>query len=294
MVTGDVRSLVTKTLSRLWNEPGLSISLSPVPGGSINDSYRVKTSGRDDLFLKVNASQTFPALFETERYSLDHLARHGVKTPLVVLQQTIDDQQLLLLSWVNPGNKTNRFWKKFGEQLAVLHFNSAGRFGFDRDNYIGSLPQSNRNHDRWTDFLQQERLQPQVVMAAKKALLKPHHLHAFDRLYPLLPGIFNEEKPALLHGDLWSGNFLCDESEDPVFIDPATYYGHRSMEFAMTSLFGGFDPLFYEAYHHHYPLPPDYQDQWRVGQLYPLLVHLNLFGTSYLGDIESILDRYAG
>jgi len=107
-----------------------------------------------------------------------------------------------------------------------------------------------------------------------------------------LSNIFATEPPALLHGDLWSGNYLCSATGQPVLIDPAVYYGHRNMDMAMTTLFGGFDALFYESYHYHFPLPANYRQQWEVCNLYPLLIHLNLFGKSYLANILNTIRQY--
>ncbi len=133
---------------------------------------------------------------------------------------------------------------------------------------------------------------PQVKLASDKHLLPSSHAARFERLYERLPAIFPPEPPALLHGDLWSGNFLCNHRQQPVLIDPAVYYGHRSMDMAMTTLFGGFDKPFYDSYHYHYPLPPNYREQWEICNLYPLLIHLNLFGLGYLADILHTIQRY--
>ena len=148
---------------------------------------------------------------------------------------------------------------------------------------MGALPQPNAPTVSWTDFLVQQRLAPQVQRAYDRRLLSGIHLQQFDKLYGHLPGLFPPVPPALLHGDLWSGNFLCDDRGQPVLIDPAVYYGHPSMDLAMTTLFGGFDPAFYEAYFYYAPQPAHYGLQWDTCNLYPLLVHLNLFGIFRLG-----------
>jgi fructosamine-3-kinase len=136
-------------------------------------------------------------------------------------------------------------------------------------------------------------LQPQLNLALSKNLLQKNHVDSFYSLAQKLDSIFNIEPPSLLHGDLWSGNFMCNDSSSPVLIDPAVYFGHRSVDLGMTTLFGGFDQLFYDAYNYHFPLPSNYREQWEVANLYPLLIHLNLFGSSYLHDIAAILKRYS-
>jgi fructosamine-3-kinase len=159
-------------------------------------------------------------------------------------------------------------------------------FGLGHNNYIGSLPQSNTPSADWTSFFINQRLQPQLKLSVDQGLLDPSAVRKFEALYQVLPEIFAEDRssqpfghpPGLLHGDLWSGNILCDENSQPVLIDPAVYYGHPGMDLAMTTLFGGFGPGFYEAYNHHYPFSANYRQQWEICNLYPLLVHLNLFG----------------
>ncbi|MBS1564430.1 MAG: fructosamine kinase family protein, partial [Bacteroidetes bacterium] len=143
-----------------------------------------------------------------------------------------------------------------------------------------------------TDFFIRERLMPQVEEARNRGLLTSAHVQQFEVLYQQIPDLFPPLPPALLHGDLWSGNFLCDMRRQPVLIDPAVYYGHPAADLAMTTLFGGFDPAFYEAYFYYSPQPAHYLLQWDTCNLYPLLVHLNLFGKGYLAEIEGILRPY--
>ena len=79
----------------------------------------------------------------------------------------------------------------------------------------------------------------------------------------------------------------------PVLIDPAVYFGHRSMDLGMTTLFGGFDKLFYESYNYNFAFPDNHHEQWEICNLYPLLIHLNLFGSGYLGQIENTLRKFS-
>ena len=158
---------------------------------------------------------------------------------------------------------------------------------------MGALPQMNAQKEDWIDFFIHFRLHPQIKLAEEKKLLWGKHIVTFENIYARLTSIFNNERPALLHGDLWSGNFMYNESSQPVLIDPAVYFGHRSMDLAMTTLFGGFNKLFYESYNYHFPFPDNYDEQWEICNLYPLLIHLNLFGSSYLGQIESTLRKFS-
>lgn len=272
-----------------------SLKIQPVTGGSINNADKITINGSLHFFLKSNSISTFPGLFNSERNSLEFLGKQNViAIPVIIDCTETGTQQFLLLEWIEPGNKTIQFWKTFGAQLAQLHRISSEKFGFAEDNYIGSLPQHNTYTNNWIGFFINQRLQPQVKMALEKKLLPARTDFAFGKLYKRMDTIFNTEEPSLLHGDLWSGNFLCDKNERPVLVDPAVYFGHRSMDLAMTTLFGGFDKLFYESYHYHFPLPPGYKQQWEICNLYPLLVHLNLFGISYLQDIELILRKFSG
>jgi len=204
----------------------------------------------------------------------------------------VNDQQLLILAWIQSGEKNNLFWKKFGEQLAALHYCSSDYFGLEYDNYMGSVPQLNTKQSRWVDFFIHQRLQPLVEKCLEKKLLYAEHISLFEKLYTQLPNIFNSEPPALLHGDLWSGNYMCNAASEPVLIDPAIYYGHRSVDLGMTTLFGGFRPAFYEAYHYYHPFPKNYTEQWEISNLYPLLIHLLLFGTGYLSPINKTLKAF--
>jgi fructosamine-3-kinase len=271
---------------------GDAVQFTAVGGGSINHSYRVKV-GNNLFFCKINHAKQLPYLFNREQHGLQLLAQQKViRIPRVMATGLVDHYQVLLLEWIEQGLKTEQFWTRFGEQLAALHHTAGDRFGLDTDNYMGSLPQRNTPGSTWTEFFIQQRLQPQVALALQHHLLDTAHVAQFEKLYRRLPAIFAEEPPALLHGDLWSGNFLCDDRECPVLIDPAVYYGHRSMDMGMTTLFGGFDARFYDSYHYHYPLPANYREQWEVCNVYPLLVHVNLFGKSYLTDVLYTIKKY--
>jgi fructosamine-3-kinase len=248
---------------------------------------------RGKFFLKVNSATKFPKLFQKEKKGLEFLNSQKIlRVPSVIVCNEIDNYQILVLEWIEGGLRTDRSWKKFGEQLASLHHVTNRWFGFEEDNYMGALPQRNDQYNKWVEFFVRCRIQPQVEIAKRNHLLHTKQLNAFEDLCRRLENIFNDEQPSLLHGDLWSGNFVCDQNSELVLIDPAVYFGHRSMDLAMTTLFGGFDKLFYESYNYHFPFPGNYDVQWEVCNLYPLLIHLNLFGSNYLGQIENILQKF--
>jgi fructosamine-3-kinase len=243
--------------------------------------------------LKVNSSTEFPALLIKERSGIEFLGEQKViKVPDVIACTEIDQHQILLLEWIESGLRTEKFWEEFGKELAQLHSVTNADFGLGEDNYMGALPQKNDHRKSWPEFFIQCRLEPQIKIARDKSLLQSKLTTFFEKLYLRIPGIFDDEKPSLLHGDLWSGNFLCDLQSEPVLIDPAIYFGHRSIDLAMTTLFGGFHKDFYDSYHYHFPFPPNYREQWEICNLYPLLIHLNLFGIGYYPQIESTLRKF--
>jgi protein-ribulosamine 3-kinase len=285
MITASVQSFI----AQLLNETG---TFTAIGGGSINYTYRFKTD-KQSFFCKINSLADFPGMFDAEQHGLTLLSQQQViRVPRVIANEQKDGNQILILEWIEQGLKSDNFWETFGRQLAALHHVQQDRCGLASDNYMGALPQHNTPTVNWIEFFIQQRLQPQVKLALSHQLLEPAHANQFEKLYQQLSAIFPAEPPVLLHGDLWSGNFLCDEKGKPVLIDPAIYYGHRSMDMAMTTLFGGFDASFYESYNYHFPLPVNYRQQWEVCNLYPLLIHLNLFGKTYLADILNTIRQY--
>jgi fructosamine-3-kinase len=264
----------------------------PVYGGSINSCFALQTE-KSIFFCKINNATKFPHLFEFEQKGLELIGKqHIIATPQVIECFESNNHQFLILEWIKEGERTKAFWENFGKQLAQLHHVSHNAFGLDHSNYIGAIAQDNEWLADWNSFFIQKRIMPLVNQCYDLHLLDHGHLRSFQVLYKRIADLFERSSAALLHGDLWSGNFMCNEKQQPVLIDPAVYFGHRSMDLGMTTLFGGFDQAFYEAYHYHFPLPPQHQAQWAVCNLYPLLIHLLLFGKTYLSSIESTLQEF--
>jgi protein-ribulosamine 3-kinase len=286
MIDASIKEYLNRFLNR-------NTGWRAIGGGCINDTYK-GTDGRSSFFLKLNSAGQYPQMFNKEASALGFLKKQqAIRVPAVLGHGETGTRQWLLLEWIDTGSKTGSFWKYFGQQLAALHKIQAEEAGLDEDNYIGSLKQSNKRSGDWIDFFIEERLEPQIRLAQEKNILPSSFPDLFQQLCKRLPDIFTPEKFSLLHGDLWTGNFMCDETSQPVLIDPAVYFGHRSMDLAMTRLFGGFDKIFYDSYHYHFPLPSNYPEQWDVCNLYPLMVHVNLFGSGYVGQVESILKQFA-
>lgn len=266
-------------------------SYQHIGGGCINNAARIQTTNRA-YFLKWNNANE-QKLFAKEAMGLEILRlKSHAKIPKVLGKGVQQGYAYLLLEWVEKGHANASFWEDFGYKLAKMHQNTSEAFGLEHANFIGRLPQSNKWHKEWVDFFVEERLSPQIKMAFENHLIDKSILEKFEVLFNKFSDLIPNEKSSLLHGDLWSGNFIVDESANPVLIDPAVYYGHRETELAFTTLFGGFDTTFYEAYKHEYPLAHGFEDRIDIHNLYPLLVHVNLFGTSYLSGIQQTLKRH--
>lgn len=266
----------------------------PLSGGSINRAARITTEGGNTYFLKWNREAP-PEMFQKERQGLQLLAGAGteLRIPEVIALGTAPDgTDYLVLTYIEEGSGADDSARQFGRQLARQHRVTADRHGLDHDNYIGRLPQSNTRHEAWTDFFQEERLEPQLRMARDSGTLGSDTAGHFERLYTQLPALMPAEPPALLHGDLWSGNYLYDTEGRPALVDPAVYYGSREAELAFTHLFGGFAADFYAAYREAYALPPGFEERKDIYNLYPLLVHANLFGASYARQVHDIVRQF--
>jgi fructosamine-3-kinase len=265
-----------------------------VAGGDINQAFRVELSDARRVFVKAKASA--PAqFFELEARGLEWLrAAEAVSVPRVLGVGKCASLGFLALEWVSVGEKGSSFDEDFGRALAVLHCCSPASFGLERDNYIGSLVQSNQRCLGFPEFYASRRLIPQFELAASKGLFDPSTRERFDSLIQGLPSLLGEpEAPARLHGDLWSGNCLCGSDGRAWLIDPAVYGGHREMDLAMMRLFGGFSERVFHAYAERYPLSCGYRERVELMQLYPILVHVNLFGGSYVASARRVIERYA-
>ena len=268
------------------------ISTQPVSGGDINAAYCLQTNA-GKFMLKLNSKSSYPDMFKREAEGLASIRNtQTIAVPKVILQFDFEDDSGLLMEWVEVIRATPKASQQLGRELAAMHKHSSSQFGFDTDNYMGSLPQSNRKHDTWAAFFTQERLEPMVKIAVDKKLLGHEDALLFDQLSNRLSELFDEEAPSLIHGDLWGGNYLISSDEKPYLIDPAVSYGHREFDIAMTTLFGGFNREFYSAYNEAFPLADGWQQRVDLWNLYPLLLHLNLFGLSYLGQVRDALKNY--
>ncbi|MGI9544357.1 MAG: fructosamine kinase family protein [Cyclobacteriaceae bacterium] len=271
--------------------PVLVQQVSPIAGGCINQAYRI-TTDQGLFFIKTNSIDV-EAMFKTEYKGLKLLSETStLEIPDPIGFGTFKDHSYLVLSFVEAGSRHGDYWEDFGQRLAALHAIKASAYGLDFDNYIGRLPQKNRWLDNWLDFFVENRIKPQIKMAIDSQRFDVSITKVFEKLRLRLKDWFPDEPPSLLHGDLWSGNVMVGNEGWVCLVDPAVYYGHREMELAFTQLFGGFDPLFYKAYEEAAPLAPKFEQRVDLYNLYPLLVHVNLFGGGYIGSVKQILKRY--
>tara|TARA_B100000242_G_scaffold149624_1_gene106729 strand:+ start:6659 stop:7516 length:858 start_codon:yes stop_codon:yes gene_type:complete len=264
--------------------------LSQLGGGSINSVFLVELE-KSKIVLKINDSLRFPGMFENEKKGLLKLNASGVQTPQVIFERSKDNLAFLALEYIPNGNFGN--WELFGEKLAALHTNKNEFFGLDYDNYIGSLRQVNKKENNWKGFYSNQRLLHLTKFAFDKELLSKTDSKKMEELCNKLDTYLPFAKPSLIHGDLWSGNLIFDGQGKPVFIDPAIYYGHPEMDWAMLSLFGSYPETAIKSYCNIIPLENNYFEREKIYQLYPLLVHLILFGRSYYRDISEILNFYS-
>ena len=280
-------------LQEIFDDCGLSIQqYEPVHGGDINDAYCLKAlTGK--YFLKVNDKTRYPGMFEKEARGLLLLRKHcSLIIPGVIKTGAFGHRQYLLLEWLDKGSPQKDMWEKFGEALAVMHKQPQEYFGLNENNYIGSLKQFNDPRNEWPAFYIECRIMPLVKILFDDGRYSKNDLATANNFYNRLKNIFPPEPPALLHGDLWSGNYFIYSTGYTAIFDPAVYYGHREMDIGMTKLFGGFDKRFYDAYNEAYPLEKDWEKRLELTQLYPLLVHAVLFGGHYVSSAFNIIKRF--
>lgn len=260
---------------------------TPVSGGDINQAFRL-TTAEGPYFLLVQP-QT-PASFYTHEVAGLHALSQAVNVPDVIGTGTIDGDAYLLLEFLETGTGSQYL---LGQAVARVHQVTAPKFGFDQDNLVAKFPKHNQWQSDWTTFYLQQRLDPLVQRAQAHHLWNAHREREYQRVRQAIITENQGRKivPALLHGDLWAGNYLFTAEGTPTLIDPDTLYGDREFDLAMTTIFGGFDGDFYKGYQDAYPLDAGYADRLPHYQLYYLLAHLNLFGETYGEAVDVTLSR---
>ncbi|MFC1542811.1 fructosamine kinase family protein [Pseudomonadota bacterium] len=271
---------------------GKIINRQSISGGSINSAYRIDTESNHSFFVKLNREALLP-MFEAEMEGLNELRKpSAIRVPEPTLCGAGQGYSWIVTEFIPFGRGGDDSEALLGHQFAAMHRFHSDRFGWHRDNTIGSTPQINQWDDNWIAFYRDQRLGFQLDLAAENGF-KGSLQDKGVQLQVNLNSFFESYKPAssLMHGDLWGGNKGVDEAGNPVIFDPAVYYGDREADLAMTSLFGGFSSRFYDAYNEAWPLDEGYQTRKTLYNLYHILNHANLFGGGYAMQAEGMMDQ---
>lgn len=270
---------------------GNIINRSSVSGGSINSAFRVDTE-HHSYFVKLNRENLLP-MFEAEAEGLDELRKpSAIRVPEPILCGAGHGYAWIVTEYIPFGRGGGESEAVFGQQFAAMHRYASDRFGWHRNNTIGSTPQINDWGSDWVSFYRKHRLGFQLNLAASNGF-KGSMQSKGERLMADMGSLFDaySPEPSLMHGDLWGGNKGVDEDGNPVIFDPAVYYGDREADLAMTSLFGGFSGRFYDAYDEAWPLDDGYAVRKTLYNLYHILNHANLFGGGYAMQAEGMMDQ---
>jgi fructosamine-3-kinase len=280
-------------IAALVGEP--TVRVEPVSGGDINSAFAVTLASGRRLFAKTHRSP-LPQVFVREAEGLAWLAEaRALRVPDVVAASDADAHgpACLLLELIATGSPDAHHDDSLGRGLAALHRAGAPTFGHVAPNYLATLPQDNTPAHTWPAFYAHRRLAPLTERAVARGVLPSSIALRLQRLLERIDVFTGEpEPPARLHGDLWGGNALVADSGEPVLIDPAVYGGHREIDLAMMRLFGGFSRRVFDAYQEAFPLSAGYEERVALYQLYPLLAHVNLFGSGYVTQLDRALARY--
>jgi len=268
-----------------WGEV---LSTATLSGGDISRALRLEMSGSRPLILKIKPDAP-PDMFAREAEGLAALAdANGPTIPAVHLT----GPDFILLEDLRPRPPVPTYWPEFGLRLATMHQATHTHYGFAHDNYCGLTPQPNPWTESGHEFFAEHRLRHQARLARDRGRLDIADVRRLESLCARLPDLVPPQSPALIHGDLWSGNALAGPRGEPALIDPAAHFGWAEAEIALTLLFGGFSSAFYDAYAASYPLAPGWRGRMDLYNLYHLLNHLNMFGAGYLGQVQAVLRHY--
>ncbi len=276
-------------LAEALGRPLDSPRATPLAGGDINRAFRLDAGG-ERFFVKLNRAER-EAMFDAEQAGLEALRTSAtIRVPEAILVGRDGAQSFIVMEYIELGGRPAP--ERFAADLAALHGCCAERYGFAGDNTIGSTPQPNAWRDDWLAFWREQRLGHQLELGARRGF-DARLLAAGARLQACLERFFVDyrPRPALLHGDLWSGNQGADAAGNPVIFDPACYYGDHEADLAMMELFGHPGERFFAAYREIRPIDPGYARRRDLYNLYHVLNHANLFGGGYAAQASQMIDR---
>ena len=285
---------VAEYLSRHFQKELQIVEAIPLGGGCINHTYRIKTENWS-FFLKWN-SDGANDMFECEEQALREFAKGKISdlvVPQSIVSKPIDQTPgFLVLELLNGAPGSALMEEQLGRGLAQLHKVVADQFGFYTNNYCGSTRQINNYQSSWIDFYRENRLHHLIELIAATRGLSQNELKTFDRFLIRLDRLLNyPSRPSLVHGDLWSGNYMFT-TKGPAIIDPAASYSDREFEFGIMKMFGGFSQRTYDAYQEFWPLEKGWQERNKLYQLYHVLNHFYLFGGFYKNQALDIVSYY--
>ena len=259
-----------------------------VSGGCINQGYLIKGK-QAQYFVKLN-DVNLVEMFAAEALGLKQMsATQTIIVPKPVCWGTADSNSYIVLQWLDLGGRSNSAWTEMGHQLAAMHRQGTNeKFGWEMNNTIGSTPQINTWMDNWADFFAEQRIGYQLKLAQRRGGSFPDLNRVVEAVRSKLAS--RQPQASLLHGDLWSGNAAFTSDGQPVIFDPATYYGDREADIAMTELFGGFPTAFYNGYNEAWQLDAGYSQRKSIYNLYHVLNHFNLFGGGYGNQAKRIIE----
>ena len=270
---------ISQHISETTGKPFTVERQKSVSGGCINQGYCL--IGSDiKYFVKINHASKVE-MFAAEALGLKEMAQtQTIRVPKPICWGMTERSSYIVLEWLEFGSSHNSAWEDMGIKLAKMHnYQGENKFGWSENNTIGSTPQVNNWTDTWSDFFANHRIGFQLKLANRKGGNFGNYNQIVDKVRQILASI--EPKPSLVHGDLWSGNVAVTDAGEPVILDPATYYGDREVDLAMTELFGGFPAAFYRGYNEVFPLDKGYKKRKTLYNLYHILNHFNLFGGGY-------------
>lgn len=278
---------IAKHISKVTQTEFFVNRRSSVSGGCINQGYAVSDDS-STYFVKLNSASQV-AMFEAEALGLKQMQQTAsIRVPQPICWG-IAGEAYIVLEWLEIGRQNNSSWQEMGQMLAAMHSHTSSKFGWDINNTIGSTPQINTWTADWAEFYAQHRLAYQFQLASRRGGNFPLQ----EQLLAAIPGLLadHQPQPSLVHGDLWGGNAAFTVSGEPVIFDPATYFGDREVDVAMTELFGGFPAAFYQGYNEVFPLAPGYEKRKTLYNLYHILNHFNLFGGSYQSQANRMISQ---